>query len=336
MDFQSQVIKTENFPVIDGQDQLFFYDRFLEQLPETLSWLQSLENPVPVGAGENLKSLVSFENLLTKTLEITNKRGFSKPSFVAIGGGSVGDSVGFLASVFRRGSELIHIPTTWLAALDSSHGGKTALNFKTYKNQIGAFYPAKEIHISKKLLESQSAHQREAAYGEILKMAILSGGPWVKTLKTPYQLSNDSLWHLISPVIDQKMKIVQKDPYEKKKIRTLLNLGHSLGHALELTRRIPHGEAVYWGLLFSFQWSQHHDLLRKRESKEIEKFFYKTDPDFESLSESEALQGLTKDKKTDNRKEISFIAIKALGSCEVVQVSISQLLKDLKTLGWVE
>ena len=102
---------------------------------------------------------------------------------VSFGGGSIGDLSGFVASIYKRGVPLIHIPTTWLSALDSAHGGKNALNFSKVKNLVGTYYFPEQVYIVKEILNQLPEEREREAYGEVLKMAIVGGGRFYASLK---------------------------------------------------------------------------------------------------------------------------------------------------------
>ena len=148
---------------------LLFIDKYIEDFSEIKN-LNSQFECFYLEAGENLKSIDTLKQVLTH-IESQIEKLQPPYMFVAIGGGSVGDFVGFLSSVYHRGVGLIQCPSTWLAAVDSAHGGKTALNVLSFKNQLGSFYPAGQIIISKSLLTYQSP---QAALGEIVKTILLS------------------------------------------------------------------------------------------------------------------------------------------------------------------
>lgn len=223
-------------------------------LPESL--LADLDDFIGVEAGESLKTIVSIERLAERILE----RRASRPmTLVAVGGGSVGDAVGFLASILWRGVELWHVPTTLLAMVDSAHGGKTAVNLGRAKNQLGTFYPADRVALVEACLETLPMPQRRDGLVELVK-ALWIGAPEAFTrleakggiealASAPFDAVRDRLMALLERAIDVKREVVERDPRETKGIRTFLNLGHTVAHALELEVGISHGQAVGWGLL---------------------------------------------------------------------------------------
>lgn len=216
--FLSEVIFVDNLPAVKkvAENSLIIFDSHLLENPEIKKWLQRFENKYPVQAGEKLKQIKSFEVHTIKILQMIEKRKLKNISLVALGGGSVGDFVGFLASVFKRGVPLVQIPSTWLSAIDSAHGGKTALNVGGYKNQIGTYYQAQRVIICRELLETQPTDRLNDAMGEVLKTALLSGGKLWRNINREDFFDNQLLWSYLPQLIEYKYKIVNKDPLEKK------------------------------------------------------------------------------------------------------------------------
>jgi 3-dehydroquinate synthase len=242
-------LSTKHF---DKKHSLLFVDENLKENSEIknlsksykIFWLQ---------AGESLKTIDKLKEVLAQ-LESYLETLEPPYVFVAVGGGSIGDFCGFLASVYHRGVDFIQCPTTWLAAIDSAHGGKTALNVLNFKNQIGTFYPANQIILSKSLLKQQSPTQ---AFGEIVKTILLSSpkSSLRQFVNSKLPLDFNVVWNSLTDFITVKNTIVKKDPKEKKGERYKLNLGHTVGHALEKIYGLPHSEAVLRGLIFAVVWS---------------------------------------------------------------------------------
>jgi 3-phosphoshikimate 1-carboxyvinyltransferase len=223
----------------------------LDALDESLP-----DGPILVDAGEALKTLQSIERLAGQVLE----RRASKPmTIVAIGGGSVGDAAGFLASILWRGVGLWHVPTTLLAMVDSAHGGKTAVNLGAAKNQLGTFYPAERVILVDEILETLPVQQRRDGLFELIKGLWLGDAEALDLLDAQggaaalgygrFPEVSPRLMELVERAVAVKETIVARDPREQKGIRTVLNLGHTVAHALELMCGLSHGQAVGWGLL---------------------------------------------------------------------------------------
>lgn len=218
--------------------------------------LASFAEPILVEAGESLKTLGRLERLAEEVLA----RRSSRPlTLVAVGGGSVGDAVGFLASVLWRGVDLWHIPTTLLAMVDSAHGGKTAVNLGAAKNQLGTFYVAQRVVLVEEILARLPVEMREDGLAELVKgvwlgdagaMDLLEAEGGVGALaRGSFEVVGARLMELLERAIAVKLAVVEADPFEQKGVRTILNLGHTVAHALELACGLSHGQAVAWGLV---------------------------------------------------------------------------------------
>lgn len=209
-----------------------------------------------IPAGEQSKSVDFFYQLHTDAI----KFGLDRASLIiALGGGVVGDLAGFVAATYMRGIDFIQVPTTILAH-DSSVGGKVAINHQLGKNLIGSFYPPAAVIYDTQTLQTLSEEEIRSGYAELVKEALIADEAFFnKLLKTDLRdLSNDQLTEHLTNGIKIKASIVGIDEKEAG-IRKNLNLGHTLGHALEAEKgygAITHGEAVAIGLLFSLHISE--------------------------------------------------------------------------------
>lgn len=203
------------------------------------------DNLFVLPAGERAKTFHWAQKLCRWFVD----KGLQKDGLVvAVGGGSVGDTVGFAASIYKRSVKLLHVPTTLLAQIDSSIGGKTALNVGLVKNAVGTFYTADTL-VDVAFLDTLPKKQWTSAQGEVLKYRMLSNkiddvflkGNWAEIIKS---------------CANYKQEICNVDPFDKDQ-RKILNFGHTIGHAMELSKRMPHGEAVanglYYELALAFQ-----------------------------------------------------------------------------------
>jgi len=247
----------------------------------------------------------------------------------------VGDFVGFMASIYKRGRRLVLIPSTWLASVDSSHGGKNGLNFLKTKNQIGSFYPAHKIYICKELLMSQPNLLLTEAMGEIIKIAVLCDlmlfGAFEKG-----SIRASEIYKYISRIINNKYKIVDQDPFEKKGLRRLLNLGHTMGHVFESHYGWPHGVSVLLGLQFSARWSFAKGILNQKDFFRIFNLIDSLELNqnlsfaLSNLSKKNIISHLSNDKKLIAKHKLEFIFIKKIGSCLRKAVTIEQILLEIK------
>ena len=204
-----------------------------------------------LGAGEKYKTI---ENVLEIVRAALNSNFNRNCLFVAIGGGVLSDMTGFAASMFKRGVDVEFVPTTLLSDVDASIGGKTGCDFDSYKNMIGAFYPAKKIHIWSSFIQSLPQNEFISGLGEVVKTAFLFSSELTEILKTQKEKimsrNEEVLQKIIAICAKAKAKTVHED-FKEKGIRAYLNYGHTFGHALETVAglgRISHGEAVAWGI----------------------------------------------------------------------------------------
>lgn len=222
------------------------------------------------------------------------KRQFGKDSlFIALGGGTTTDLVGFLASTYMRGVRLIFVPTTLLAMVDAAIGGKTAVDTPFGKNLIGTFYLPEAIFIHTPFLQTLPDLEKQNGRSEILKYGLIA---------------HPILWHqwdgplefLIEQSIETKLKIVREDLREERGLRHILNFGHTVGHALELLSQfqMPHGKAVALGCMAESMLSHLFGLLSATDLQQILQLYRKLGYTFEPFDPKALLNAMTFDKKT--------------------------------------
>lgn len=321
-----------------GSDTILIYDSFLERSSYG-PWIRKFKNRYKVKSGESLKAVEGLAKHLQNISDLCAKLESRELTIVVLGGGSVGDFGGFVASVYKRGVRLVMIPSTWLAAIDSAHGGKTALNVGGVKNQIGSFYPATEIYLLKDLLSSQPPIRAIEAMGEVVKMGLISGGGLWKKISQISEVDSADLWRLLPKLITSKYQIVAKDPFEKKGLRHILNLGHSLGHVFEAALGQPHGTAVLNGLAISLSLSHQMNLLSTEKYNEIlmtpvaEAFPGVFDLKKMLRQSKNIRKWLGQDKKMIGKGQLRFVFLKKPGQPVVQKIKIDLLLQKLKGLG---
>jgi 3-dehydroquinate synthase len=335
---KSKITTSSKLPAggVISEESFIIFDQKLKSYAFFKKWVSPFKNQLAIASGESLKTLKNFNRLI----ELVHKKVGPLPKnqihIIAVGGGSIGDTVGFLASVYKRGVRLSHIPTTWLSVLDSAHGGKTALNINSSKNQMGTYYPAQNIFIVKKILPSQPSESWQNALGEILKMSLLN-----KKVFNLLNKKNINPWSLATEVINAKMTFVKKDPFETHGLRTFLNLGHTMGHALELNLNLPHGRAVGYGLLFSLQLSFDKKLMSKNKKNQLSQFIedkmtisikdYK-----KSLHLKSIMKAMKQDKKNSKPNSITFVALKNIAKPCLIQINQQDVEKSLRNLNWLK
>lgn len=316
-------------------DALLIYDRHLLKIPGFRSWLRRFPASYGVKAGEPLKELRGFPEHLSKISRLTSEMASRRLTILVAGGGSVGDFGGFVASVYKRGVKLVHLPTTWLAAIDSSHGGKTALNVDGAKNQIGTFYPANEVYLVKAFLTAQPAERAVEATGEALKMMVLKGPAFFPAAifsKAP----SEALWKALPKLIQGKMSIVNEDPKETSGVRHLLNLGHTMGHVFEAELKMSHGLAVAYGLIFALIYSRYR---RDCSEKDLEAIF--SHPAWRmflpsalhlrsvSVSPNRIRKLLLKDKKRTSKRLLRFVFVRKMGKPLIREIGVDEILAEV-------
>ena len=222
---------------------------------------------IAINDGENQKNFHTISKISNTLL----KKGIDRnDSIIAFGGGVIGDIAGFVSSITLRGMQFIQIPTTLLAQVDSSVGGKTGVNTSQGKNLIGTFFQPKVVIIDTSFLSSLPKRELLSGYAEIVKYGLIMDYAFFKWLelngKKIIDLEKKILIKSIYNSCKNKAKIVNKDEKEKN-VRALLNLGHTFGHAIEsinkYKKNINHGEAVSIGIVFALKLSQELDLLNK-------------------------------------------------------------------------
>ena len=197
--------------------------------------------------GETAKEWEVLEKLL---IEFIRARLDRESLVIAFGGGSVTDLVGFASSIYQRGVRYINIPTTLLAQVDSSIGGKTAINFLNYKNQIGSFYNPAAVIIDSRFLKTLKKEQTIDGFAEIVKAGLVKDPRILEIIKSSNVKIGKSpiKKELILRSIKVKQYFIKRDPKDKN-IRQILNFGHTIAHALELKYGLSHGEAVFIGMI---------------------------------------------------------------------------------------
>ena len=247
-----------------------------------------------------------------------------KSVMINLGGGMVTDLGGFAASTFKRGIRFINVPTTLLSAVDAAVGGKTGINFRGLKNEIGVFNEADAVIISTKFFNTLPDTEIKSGFAEMLKHGLLKGAETYDRLLT-FDFKEDSHEHLLDLLkesVEVKAQIVEQDPHEKG-LRRALNLGHTAGHAFEslaMDRKspIPHGYAVAWGLVVELTLS---NMLCGFPSARVQEYasfvlenygsFHITCNDYDNL-----LQLMMHDKKSEHG-EMNFSLLADVGDVKI-------------------
>tara|TARA_R110002124_G_scaffold64985_2_gene177654 strand:- start:464266 stop:465396 length:1131 start_codon:yes stop_codon:yes gene_type:complete len=288
-----------------------------------------------VPSGESSKSIQQYGEILEWLAQSGAKR---DSLIIALGGGVIGDLAGFVAASYMRGIAFIQMPTTLLAQVDSSVGGKTAVNIPAGKNLVGAFYQPQHVFCDTALLKTLPEREMRAGYAEIYKYGLLWDVDFMHWLHEHGEalLAHDSaaLQYAVKRCCEIKAEIVSKDEKESN-IRALLNLGHTFGHALEALclydDRLRHGEAVSIGMCLAADLSYALGHLSKADVQDITRHLrlvglptqYSDIKDKPDISTNDMLALMSRDKKA-NAQGIAFITMKKLG-CAVVNTQVPEM-----------
>lgn len=293
--------------------------------------------------GEEFKNMDTIQRTLIELDPYPIDR---RTIFLALGGGVVGDMTGFLASIFVRGVDWIQIPTTLLAMVDSSVGGKTGVNLPSGKNRVGSFFPPNLVCSTPKYLLTLNSAQIQSGFGEVFKHCILNSVEMVQWFLTdivdqPNWLEQRSLLRRISDVCAVKAKIVQLDEQEKG-IRKWLNFGHTIGHAIEKLSsygEVLHGQAVLMGMWVEAAWTHSRGWTTPDVVRALENVCNKLDMSIEmrdTITRDTLFAAISFDKKMQCDKlqlvvveNFGFATIRDLDREEMLQMSdfASQFLK---------
>jgi 3-dehydroquinate synthase len=224
--------------------------------------------------GEGTKSWAQLEALTDRLLELEVERG---DHVIALGGGVIGDLVGFATAILKRGCKFIQVPTTLLAQVDSSVGGKTAINSRAGKNLVGAFHQPSLVLIDPDVLDTLPERQVRAGYAEVVKYGLIDDFAFFEWCEAnaPALLAGDpaAREHAIAHSVAAKARIVAADERETAGVRALLNLGHTFGHALEaetgFSERLLHGEGVAAGMALAFAFSAEQGLCPRQDAERV-------------------------------------------------------------------
>lgn len=273
--------------------------------------------------GESSKSIAVYSALLEFLL---SQRLTRSDALVALGGGVVGDLTGFAAATYQRGIKFIQIPTTLLAMVDSSVGGKTAVNLEHGKNQVGAFYQPSMVICDPDTLDTLPEEQFLCGCAEVIKYAILGNKDFYDKLKAlPIK---EQLESVITTCVKMKRDIVMEDEFDTGK-RMLLNLGHTVGHAVEACSlfKTLHGQGVAIGTAVIARAAAKMGLLSQGEAKEIVSMLKSTGLPTETSFDAESLFLAALGDKKAAGSDITIVVPEKIGSCRLVRIP-KEKLKD--------
>lgn len=284
-----------------------------------------------IPAGEQNKTLDTVKNIYEFLIQNKMER---KDYLVALGGGVVGDITGFAAATYLRGISFIQVPTTLLSQVDSSIGGKTGVDFDSYKNMVGAFHQPSMVLINVNTLQTLPGEQLASGMGEVLKHGLIQDENYYEWIinhmdgilaRKPVVLAKTVLGS-----VEIKGKVVEKDPNEKG-LRAILNFGHTLGHAIEKLENFQmlHGECVALGMICASYISWKRGYISEEEFFEIRdmQVGFSLPITYEGAGAEDILAVSRSDKKMENGT-IKFILLKELGKAEIFRDVTEKEMKE--------
>ena len=234
---------------------------------------------------------------------------------IAVGGGVVIDLSAFVASTYKRGIDVINVPTSTLAMIDSSVGGKNGINFNGVKNILGTFYQPKLVLIDLNTLKTLDKRNYNNGLVEALKAGLIMD----KEILPLFKDYKNNILDIIIKSLKVKISVVEQDEKEKG-LRKILNFGHTIGHAIEVKKKLLHGEAVAKGMLY---------VLNKKYQKEIKEILNTLEIDVDYNVDIDAINLIKNDKKRED-KYLDLIVVEEIGSAKIKKVTIEEIENLLK------
>lgn len=298
---------------------------YLDQLIQVVSSITTMCHSVVLPDGEIHKSAQSLDLIYTQLIE---RRYHRKAVIIALGGGVIGDIAGYAAATYQRGVSVIQVPTTLLSQVDSSVGGKTAINHPLGKNLIGAFYQPQFVYSSTAFYQTLPDREYRSGLAEVIKYACLGDRYFFEQLEAKADAINakdpQTLIWVIRHCCEMKANIVAQDAFEQNDVRALLNLGHTFGHAIEQCQQyqgLRHGEAVGVGMVLAARFSCQLGLIGADVVMRIELLLAQLKIPTqipEGIDYTAFIDAMLRDKKNDHDK-IVFILFKGLGDAFVAK-----------------
>lgn len=277
--------------------------------------------------GEKAKSIEQCNKLYTFLLS----KNYDRHSLlVAFGGGVVGDLTGFVAATYMRGIPYIQIPTTLLSSVDSSVGGKTGINFGGVKNIVGSFYQPKLVFIDTVFLKTLPEAEFKSGLGEVIKYGILNGSEFFDEIHESINIISptyEGLTAIIKKCCAIKANIVEEDERELTGNRILLNLGHTMGHGIEVLTGLKHGEAIGIGIAYATRLAENLGYLQKEDAKRIIDLVRKSGLPWEiptTIDQKLLLELIEKDKKQILGK-VNWVLPHGIGDLRVHTLAINEI-----------
>ena len=315
------------FVITDTNTRKHCYRRIKSNLPK--------HSAVSVAAGEAHKTLTTCEQIWAAMTRAELDR---HALVINIGGGVVGDMGGFCAATYKRGINFIQIPTTLLAQVDASVGGKLGIDFRGFKNHLGVFRQPAQVLIDPAFLETLPPRELRSGFAEVVKHCLIADADKWHEIRTK-DLEQQNWTDLITHSVAVKQRIVAQDPTEKG-LRKILNFGHTLGHAVEThflgksqKQRLLHGEAIAAGMVMESYLAYRKKMLDRQTLEQIEEFVFSVFGKAHVLQPGDvkSIVSLTKQDKKNRGSEIRFSLLDAPGSCAYdVAVTPAEMRKALQ------
>ena len=300
--------------------------------------VRSVDRLVVVAPGESSKNGVTY----LKVLESLASQGLTRGArLAAVGGGVVGDLAGFAAATYMRGIKLSMIPTSLLAMVDSSIGGKVGIDLPQGKNLVGAFYPPQQVLICTEFLRTLPEAHFWNGCAEVLKTALIADATLVgRLLSTPLTPNSPDLEEVIRACVAHKARIVEEDEHETTGLRATLNFGHTVGHALEKELHyegILHGEAIAIGMVAETLIGEYLGLTPIGTADQVKRLLHHHELPVvapEGIDAQNLVQAMKLDKKS-TATGIGMSLLTGVGTCKLVQnVSESEILRGCHEIGF--
>lgn len=325
---EESVITCENGALENKLGDFIFTDENVYNLYRKKFW----KAPVYVmPAGEEHKTPETLFELLKEMAKAGLHR---KDTIVCIGGGVVGDIGGLASALYMRGINCVQVPTTLLAQVDSSVGGKTAVDFEGVKNLVGVFKQPSRVLVDPEFLKTLPERELRCGLGEIIKHSTLNGALFDRLVANRMKLFDlEFLEKIVPDNIAIKAGIVQQDPREAG-LRKFLNVGHTTGHAFELMGGdLSHGEYVLLGLLYEIEIAQKYLKCDEAYLRVLHNLAVKVLGEVPKLDALRAAELAKLDKKNSTSKDISLAVPVAKGKCELLELPYVQYKRELKKIG---
>ena len=325
-------LKDKSYPILIEQGAILDIKKIIdtdrkiaiisdEQVPEYLIGIIKSQCPnhfvLRFPQGETSKNFQQYEELLRKCIEHDMTR---KDAIVAIGGGVTGDLAGFVAASYMRGIDFYNIPTTLLAQVDSSVGGKVAIDVDSYKNIIGAFHQPKAVLIDPNILSTLSRRQIHNGLVESLKMGLTCDVQLVEL----FEQDTLDIPQIIERSINVKRQVVEQDEKESG-LRKILNFGHTIGHAIEGAYGLDtylHGECVAMGMLFFIE----DQPLKERVLSIYKRLDLPKVPDYDI----DTLMSYIQHDKKSSAQTVSIVKVRPAGTFEIEEMTYEQIRNVLE------